>query len=334
MIKIKEDIFQYYFYFIQERMNIFWNKYNNENAPWSEDRILRIYKFTNVYRATDRVSQYLIREVIYNNDEEFNEEDILLRILFFKIFNKIETWEYIEGEIGKIRIANFNIEVINRLLIERRREKPIYSNAYMMTGTHSMYNHLKYKHEKWLQMVKNEMIEKGVFKRIIKAKSLQEIYDLLRNCSFLGDFLAYQYTIDFNYSSVINFSEDSFVKAGIGAIRGIKKCFEPLGNNTYEDVIKYTQENFEKFQKLFGYTEFQKLFGRSPTLIDLQNCFCETDKYLRMKRPDLVVGNVRIKQKYKDMYKPLNLFFPPKWAINSKINESCLQRNTKGSTLF
>ncbi len=31
--------------------------------PWAEDSILRAYKFCNVYRATDRVSQYLIRDV-------------------------------------------------------------------------------------------------------------------------------------------------------------------------------------------------------------------------------------------------------------------------------
>lgn len=334
MIKVKEDIFQYYFYFIQERMNIFWNKYNSLPAPYSQDKILRDYKFTNVYRVSDRVSQYLIKEIIYNEDEEFNEEDILFRILFFKIFNKIETWEFIENKIGTIRTANFDLARINQLLAERRTLIPIFSNAYMMTGTHSKYNHLDFKHEKWLQMIKDEMIGSKIIRNILKAKSLSEVYTLLRNCSFLGDFLAYQYAIDFNYSPVINFNEDSFVKAGIGAIRGIKKCFEPLGDNTFEDAIKYTAEHFEKYQKQFGYTEFKNLFGRSLTLIDIQNCFCETDKYLRAKRPDLQVDNIRIKQKYKETNKPLNLFFPPKWKINSIIKEPCLQQNTKGLTLF
>lgn len=55
MLKIKEDIFQYYFYFIQERMNIFWNKYEGKESPWTQDPIFKIYKFTNVYRASDRV---------------------------------------------------------------------------------------------------------------------------------------------------------------------------------------------------------------------------------------------------------------------------------------
>ena len=138
-----------------------------------------------------------------------------------------------------------------------------------------------------------------------------------------------------NYSSVIDFSENSFVKAGIGAIRGIKKCFERLSKKyTYEDAIKYTQDNFERYKEKFGYTDFKPLFGRIPTLIDLQNCFCETDKYLRAKIPELQVDNKRIKQKYKENSKPLKLFFPPKWNINSKILTPCIQPSTKESTLF
>ena len=57
----------YYFYFIQERMNIFWKKCENNNGMYTEDEILKTYKFTNVYRACDRVSQYLIKNVIYEN---------------------------------------------------------------------------------------------------------------------------------------------------------------------------------------------------------------------------------------------------------------------------
>lgn len=319
MLKIKEDTFQYYFYFIQERMNIFWKRNDSTIPPWTDDSILKTYKFTNVYRASDRVSQYLIKNVIYNNDSKIDERDILFRILIFKIFNKIETWEYLESKIGTIKVDNFNLDLINQLLKERINQTPIFSNAYMMTGTHSKYNYLNSKHEKWLQMVKNEMIVNNIIIKVLKAKTLNEVYTILRECSFLGDFLAYQYSIDFNYSPVINFSEDSFVKAGIGAIRGIKKCFEMSGNETFEDAIRYTQINFEKYQTQFGFTEFKNLFDRNPTLIDLQNCFCETDKYLRAKMPELQVDNVRIKQKFKKTEKPLILFFPPKWGINLPI---------------
>lgn len=334
MIKIKDETFQYYFYFVQERMNMFWNKFNCHDAPWTNDEILRVHKFTNVYRASDRVSQYLIKNVIYNNDNTLSEEDILLRILVFKIFNKIETWEHLENRYGVIKVNNFDLRIINQILSERRSIYPIFNNAYMMTGTHSLYNHLSFKHEKWLEMVKNEMINGRVFQKIINTNSLENVYKLLRDCSFLGDFLAYQYSIDFNYSPVINYSEDSFVKAGIGAIRGIKKCFEPLGKTSYEDAIRFTQEHFEENQNRFGHNGFKNLFGRAPTSIDIQNCFCETDKYLRVKMPELQIDNKRIKQKYKETPSVLGLFFPPKWGLNSKIKEPCLQQNMNALTLF
>lgn len=320
MLKPQDRIFKYYFYFIEERMNIFWSKYNSENTKTS-DNILKTYKFTNVYRATDRVSQYLIKNVIYSDVEKFTNRDILLRILIFKIFNKIETWEYLEKNIGVIKETNFDLQKINKLLNDRRQNFPIFSNAYMMTGTHSKYNYLNYKHEKWLQMVKNEMLDENIFDNVISAKSMSEVYSVLRNCSFIGDFLAYQYTIDFNYSPVINFDEDSFVKAGIGAIRGIKKCFGDIGKYSYEDAIRFTQDNFEHYQNKYGQTSFQNLYGRPMKLIDIQNCFCETDKYLRAKMPELQVDNVRIKQKYKEKTGAIELYFPAKWGINYKLNK-------------
>ena len=182
----------------------------------------------------------------------------------------------------------------------------------MMTGTHSKYNRLKYKHEKWLAMLKQEIIDGGVLQKIEQAKSLEEVYHLLNSCSFLGGFLSYQYAIDLNYSPYINFSENSFVKAGIGAIRGIKKCFMPTKASD-EDIIRFVQDNIDEFRRKYGYNEFVPLPCHEPQLIDLQNCFCETDKYLRAKMPELLVGNVRIKQTYHPSPTPIHYYFPDKW---------------------
>ena len=70
-MKVKDEAYQYYFYFIQERMNIFWKRYEGKNSGLTTDKILSKHKFTNVYRAQDRVSQYLISKVIYNQTENF-----------------------------------------------------------------------------------------------------------------------------------------------------------------------------------------------------------------------------------------------------------------------
>lgn len=303
---------QYYFYFIQERMNIFWGKYNHQDHL-TDDPILQEYKFTNVYRASDRVSQYLIKNVIYRDLDRYAPEDVLLRILVFKVFNRIETWEYLNKYLD-VRVNTYNVERLSKLLTKRQKDYPIFSNAYMMAGSHVRYADIKTKHQVWLQMIEDEFIQWRGFEKVLEAKSMSEVYSQLRDYPLIGDFLAYQYTIDFNYSPYLNFDEDSFVKAGVGAVRGIKKCFLSFGNN-FEDAIYYIHDHFEELQERYGYTAFRPLPGRKPKLIDLQNCFCETDKYLRAKMPELKVGNVRIKQHYKPTKDRIHFYFPDKWGV-------------------
>ena len=325
-------VLRYYFYFMQERMNIFWRKCEGKEVL-TQDPILREYKFTNVYRACDRVSQYLIRDVIYKDIEHYTPEDVILRVLIFKIFNKIETWEYLRKEYGDITMTHFDVDRISYLLSLRRNNFPVFNNAYMMTGSDRKYNYLKFKHEKWLAMVEKEFIGEGVINKVLEAKTLEAIFNLLKCCTFIGDFLAYQYAIDFNYTPYVNFSENSFVKAGIGAIRGIKKCFISYGR-IYEDAIFYIQQHLDELRNRYGYDNFKPLPGHEPTLIDLQNCFCETDKFLRVKMPELQIDNVRIKQHYKPTFGEIKYQFPNKWGINDKINRLCLQKNSKELILF
>lgn len=333
-MKIREEAYKYYFFFVQERMNIFWKRYEGKSANLTSDNILARHKFTNVYRAQDRVSQFLIKNVIYNSEHKtLNEIDTLLRILVFKVFNNIDTWVFLEQKFGVISTTNFNVEAISKALAERIALRPIFSAAYMMTGSHDKYKMYSSKHERWLRMIEQEILKKKVFEKIIKANSLSSIYDILLNCSFIGEFLAYQYATDFNYSEAINFDENSFVKAGIGSIRGIKKCFPNASKDNYEALIRYTQENFEKYQNKYGFTEFKNLFGREPKLIDLQNCFCETDKYLRVRMPELQIDNTRIKQKFTTPRGDIDYFFPPKWEINKYI-KPCSTKNSKEITLF
>ena len=168
-------------------------------------------------------------------------------------------------------------------------------------------------------MIEDKFIREKGFEKILKALSMEEVYNLLRGYPLIGDFLAYQYTVDFNYSPYLNFDEDSFVKAGVGAVRGIKKCFLSYGHD-YEDAIYYIHNHFEELQEKYGYMEFRPLPGRKPKLIDLQNCFCETDKYLRAKMPELKVGNVRIKQHYKPSSEGIDYSFPEKWGVENNIH--------------
>ena len=95
----REKIYNLYWYFACERQNIFLKKKNGEPAPWTKDEILQEFKFCNSYRVNDRVSQYLLKNVIYNG-KKYTDADMIFRIILFKLFNKESTWELLENEIG------------------------------------------------------------------------------------------------------------------------------------------------------------------------------------------------------------------------------------------
>ena len=101
--------------------------------PWTGNGVLRTYKFTNAYRASDRASQYLIRHVIYRSDLPNSPREVFFRILLFKLFNKIETWGLLERAFGSITFEDYCFtrydEVLARAMRNGRR---IYSAAYIM----------------------------------------------------------------------------------------------------------------------------------------------------------------------------------------------------------
>lgn len=313
-------VYDTYWKFAEKRQEVFLNRIQNKPFPWTDDKIIQKYKFTNVYRACDRVSQYLIKNVIYCNNL-YSSEDQCFRILFFKLFNKIETWEYMENALGEISYRSYSYKRYNELLTKKiNNDERIYSAAYIMPSGKSCFGFDK-KHQNNLKLLEYIM-ESGLSSMIAKTKSLQELYLILLNYPTLGTFLAFQFAIDINYSELCDFDEMSFVVAGPGAKNGINKCFGDLNGHKYEDIIKCVAEQQEMEFEKRG-LKFNTLYGRKLQLIDCQNLFCETDKYARIAHPDIGTtnGRKRIKQQYvnRDM-ESIEYFYPPKWGINNNIS--------------
>jgi hypothetical protein len=155
-------------------------------------------------------------------------------------------------------------------------------------------------------------------KRLLAAKLLQQVYELLCRYPLMGDFMSYQTAIDLNYSDLIDFSENEFTQPGPGALRGIRKCFESLGGYTPTEVIMWMVEHQEQeFARLS--LSFNGLWGRPLHAIDCQGLFCETDKYCREAAPELASARKRIKARFSVASEPIRLFFPPKWRINDRL---------------
>jgi len=319
LTKPKQSIvFDTYWRFAAERQQVFFNRIVNPNSPWTDDVILRLFKFTNAYRASDRVSQYLIKEVIYKGDQSPNE--LFFRIILFKLFNKIETWQVLERELGVIRYSEFSFSKYDKLLTRIKKiNGSIYSAAYIMASGKSAYGK-EYKHQNHLMMLES-MMGNQLPQEIMNFRNMQNVYNGLKKYPSIGSFLAYQLAIDINYSNLTDFTEMEFVKAGPGAVDGIRKCFTHLGDYSEEDVIKIMADTQEREFKRLGIS-FLNLWGRPLQLIDCQNLFCEVDKYSRIAHPEIngVSGRSRIKQKYRPTsLRPIDYFFPPKWKLNTAV---------------
>ena len=312
------EVFDTYWRFTAERQNIFFRKFHGAPPPWTTDPIFAKYKFTNAYRASDRVSQYLIKKVIYNGDQK--PDEVFFRIILFKIFNRIETWELLLDRLGSITYSGFKFNTCDEILTQAMREgKPIFSAAYIMPPGESSFGYSK-KHRNYLSMLERMMLDKLPW-QIVEAQSMKEVFELLRSYPMIGNFLAYQFTIDINYSNLTNFSEMEFVVPGPGAKDGIGKCFKDLGGLSEADLIRVMADRqHEEFERLG--LEFLSLFGRPLQLIDCQNLFCEVDKYARVAHPGSKgsSGRKRIKQCFVPRPDLIDYWYPPKWGINSRIN--------------
>ncbi len=311
------EVFDTYWNFAAERQAIFFKRVKGLKPPWTIDPILRNYKFTNVYRASDRVSQYLIKEVIYKGDPSPSE--VFFRIILYKIFNKIETWKLLLEKLGEISHASYSFNKYDKVLNEAMKMGvSIYSAAYIMASGKTAFYHER-KHQNHLKLLEL-MFKKSVPQRIPDLKSMNELYELLRSFPTIGKFLAYQYAIDINYSNLTNFSEEEFVVPGPGAMDGIHKCFSDLDGLNEVGIIKLMADmQEEEFRK--RNINFQTLWGRRLQLIDCQNLFCEVDKYARIKHPNIkgLSGRTKIKQKYKINSSPIEYWFPHKWGLNETI---------------
>ncbi len=309
-------VYDSYWRFAAERLYIYYRRIALSPAPWTNDEILQTYRFTNTYRAADRVSQFLIREVQYGAGRSQDPDELFFRTMLFKIFNKIDTWEALERVHGPIVWRNLNIETLERTLDElMNANRRIYAAAYIMPAPPFGASR---KHANHIRLLA-KMMDDRLPGRIRQTPDLQSVYGLLRSNPSLGPFLAFQFAIDLNYSTMLDFQESSFVVAGPGALDGISKCFVQPPEDTSERIINWMVENQER-EFADREIDFPGLYGRPLQPIDCQNLFCEISKYSRVAHPEIsgVGDRKRIKQTYRQSATPEAMpYFPPDWNLQT-----------------
>jgi hypothetical protein len=315
LIERRDSVYETYWLFAAERQRIFLRRVAGEAPPWTNNPILAEYKFTNPFRASDRVSQFLIRDVVYSNGD-FSADDVLFRIILCRLFSRPATWRALEAALGPLTRSMLRSTRLATALEQLQRSGPIYTSAFILCANNAYGHHRKYLNH--LALLREMFRRQALPRAIARASSMADVYNELRRYPLIGPFMAYQLAVDINYSELVDFDENEFTVAGPGAERGIRKIFPAAGTRDMTRLIHSMVENQEEDCDRLG-IDAPTLFGRPLHAIDCQNIFCELDKYSRVAFPELKSNRRRIKTRFAPSAEALVLFYPPKWRLNDRL---------------
>ncbi len=258
------------------------------NARWdllvtgeTKDPILQKYRFTNCHRWCDRVSQYLLSQVLPGlNDGPYQGIHLIWRLSLFKTFNRIGTWEKLDrAGLCDLPSSPGMVGAYLREIGDCLADGVCFSPAYRMCIGRSTYG-FKEKHRNWV-FAAWSVAEK--YQSLLRATRVRDLYTELVQLPMFGRFLAMQFATDIRY--VTGAKENSFVIAGPGSRRGIHMMHEDLRDRMVivngEDTM-YAERIYRVWESQNGMFDGPKL-----ELMDIQNLFCEYDKYSRIRWPEI-----------------------------------------------
>lgn len=275
-----DEVLEQYTRFVAERHRVWEGRQQGLPAPWTDDRILRSKKFTNVFRVLDHGTQYLLRLIRRNDELPWPEpEDVLLRAWLYRFTNRPEPWEHFYREHGRYPVwADLESGAIRASWLRLRGEGGrIFGGAYMIVGGLSgniIANVLDIA-EEWLPRVAPP---------ILSGTTPEETYGLLVGMPACSRFLGMQITTDLGYSNAFADDENTFIVPGPGALRGGKELIGTAGSLRVTKLIWQLQT---WLPELLGDETPALQVGtttRHPSLMDVQNTLCEFSKYRRHLR--------------------------------------------------
>lgn len=322
-----------YWTFAARRQQVFEARLAGKAPPWTDDRILQEFKFCNVFRASDRVSQYMIQKVIHQQADGTPEER-LFRIVAFRTFSEMGTWDAVTARLGRSpSLADLSSGKFEQALDATKAALGgLYTGAFILCATKA-YG-FDQKHRNHVALFQHMFLKEKLGLKLLRAKSLAAVVRLLEEFPLTGPFMSYQTAIDLNYSELIDFDEDDYTQAGPGALRGIKKAFVDTGDYEPAEVISWMVERQDEEFRRLG-LPFDGLWGRKLHAIDCQGLFCELDKYCREALPQLASARTRIKARFTPSADGLRYYFPPKWKISERMQSTphAIAGTVKGAAL-
>lgn len=264
---IDPDVAATFFDFVIERHTLYERR--QEGLPqeeWTSDPVLQTKKMTNVFRWLDPGSQFVITDLLPDVDPL----DALFRCAMYRYTNWPDTWTWLRDQIGHYPIISDFPVLLDALQERRAQGHQMFSGAYMIVPQPGR------KGDKLEQVLK--VVGDINLSRFVAAETQAERHAALTETYGIGDFLGLQILTDYMYRFGDKDTEDEFVVPGPGSLRGTA-LFAP--SHTTESVIRWAHRSLLKMP------ECPTLLGRQPSVMDVQNCFCEFSKFVKGPRNTL-----------------------------------------------
>lgn len=182
----RPEVYEHYWSFASLRHHAFEARLAGAPQPWSDDRILQTFKFCNVFRALDRVSQFLIKEVAYGADSATTPEDRVFQIVAFRMFSNIRTWQELTKLLGGApRIRDLRSGDFLRALDQVKVEMGgLYTGAFILCANKAFG--FDEKHRNHVALFQHMFVEHECASRVIEAQSMQALVALLQSFPLMG----------------------------------------------------------------------------------------------------------------------------------------------------
>jgi len=256
-------------YWCEEREAIRIKKEAGLPRPYTDDKILDIYRFCNVVRWDDRVSRWL-------NDEWYgprrNHPNSLVAAALARFFNFPSTLKAIEGCVWKF----WKPEEIKKILKDLRDKQgqQIFNGAYLVSTNGRSMDKIDHVVDMCVQP-----LFRSSWDFWIDTESIRQSCENLQKEYGLAGFMSGQIVADLRWALDGSWDDKcSWAAIGPGSLKGINIIHSrPIST-------RVSQRQFDKELRdlmKVGIPRLPTSISSRMEAIDWQNCLCETSKYQR-----------------------------------------------------
>lgn len=261
------------FHWVREREAIRIRKERGDAPPWTDDAVLRDWRFCNVRREDDRVTRWIAANIRL----PFSDHPALWFMLCIaRQINWPPTLDYLIRECWPDK-TDFSPERLTRALhCCAAQNGKVFTGAYKVPAPRQGGEKIDYIAPVVLGALwqDRERFQKGL---ATGQLPMQTVHAALMNFDGWGPFLAYQAVVDMRFTRLLRAAPDvaTWCAAGPGTMRGLNRLAGRQLDHR-PDQGSACRELVELYKLIAPET------GVTCDLSDVPNICCEVDKYLRV----------------------------------------------------